>query len=288
MTKRRCLAGCLLVLFLFLPVTAHADIGPKPSVQVECTKMPESVYYVTLLSPQESTGPYSWSPKLDRPAEWLAAPGDEQALQAWNALRSYPDPDGYHFLEYFEKCGPEHSFSWSYRPPQTFKVLVWLPQSDRFLLSESTEQYAFDSYFTATCKEGQTQLRLRKSYQYGPELLSLAARIAATILLELLIALLFRLRGRAFRCVVWTNLVTQILLNVALNLLNYRHELWAFLLNYLWMEVAVLLIEALIYRICFKRCGEQRPYLWLTYAAVANGLSFAAGLALARVIPGIF
>ena len=48
---------CVLLLLAVFPISARADTGPKPSVQVDFTDMTDEVYYVTLLSKEYSTGP---------------------------------------------------------------------------------------------------------------------------------------------------------------------------------------------------------------------------------------
>lgn len=48
----------LILLFAAVPLTAAADMGPKPSVRVTFTGVGEESYYVTLLSQAKSTGPY--------------------------------------------------------------------------------------------------------------------------------------------------------------------------------------------------------------------------------------
>ena len=61
---RRCkwaicfMAVCFIA--FFFPMTARADIGPKPSVTVTVSGVEEGVlYYATLLSKARSTGPAS-------------------------------------------------------------------------------------------------------------------------------------------------------------------------------------------------------------------------------------
>ena len=75
-----------------------------------------------------------------------------------------------------------------------------------------------------------------------------------------------------------------------LNAIAYRSGPFAFVLNYIWMEAAVFAIEGVVYALTLRRLAkdpEKRVHPWI-YALVANGASFAVGMALARVIPGIF
>ena len=58
--KRKVLVFLMcLVLLMAMPITASADMGPKPSVRIEFTGIEGVTYYGTLLSKSKSTGPAS-------------------------------------------------------------------------------------------------------------------------------------------------------------------------------------------------------------------------------------
>ena len=68
-----------------------------------------------------------------------------------------------------------------------------------------------------------------RSYDYAGEILALAARIVLTIALELLVAFCFGYRGkRVFALLAVVNVVTQVFLNVFLNVVHYRSGPWDF------------------------------------------------------------
>lgn len=50
---------CMILICTVFPVTAMADMGPKPSVQIHFIGIEGQTYYATLLSKKESTGPAS-------------------------------------------------------------------------------------------------------------------------------------------------------------------------------------------------------------------------------------
>ena len=57
-----------MILIISLPVTAKADIGPKPSVRITFTGIEGETYYGTLLSERRSTGPSTaWDGYEDYP-----------------------------------------------------------------------------------------------------------------------------------------------------------------------------------------------------------------------------
>lgn len=274
------LYSVLLLLIVLPPIKVSADIGPKPSVIIEFEGLEGEVYYATLLSEKTSTGPWSLGD------DYYDYMGDESVFEKFC---DYEDNDGFSFLSFMENCSEDHTLDWTYYPPGTFKVLVYLPEYDVFLTDGHIyEKYAFDSYFTVTVSNMDIQesieLTTKKSYDYSIEIISLLARVAATVIIEFLIAWLFRYRDKkALKLIVWINIVTQVILNILLNVINYRSGHYAFVFHYIWMEVVILMMEAAVYK--RKLEPEKHPG---RYAVVANIVSFIIGMWLAKTIPGIF
>lgn len=275
--------ACLFAAVFVLPLTVSADMGPKPSVTVTVEGADGRDFYGTLLSERPSTGPQSaYDPADADTYHYYDGYGDEEVFRQFI---EYEDPDGYYFLQICWPCEGTDTFAWTYYPPQRFKILLYFPDTGEFVSSGVCERYAFDSYFTASLTgEG---LAVRTSYDYRWELISLVARILLTIAAELLVALLFRFRGkRTYRTLIWVNVVTQVLLNVGLNLINYYGGQLAFTVFYVLLELAVFVAEGILFTLLLRK-GQKAWKLWL-YALAANACSFALGLALAHWIPGIF
>ncbi|MDO5785663.1 MAG: hypothetical protein Q4P20_11435 [Eubacteriales bacterium] len=279
---------CVLFLLAIFPTSAHADMGPKPSIQVDFTGMGDEVYYVTLLSKEYSTGPataYNGNPEYARYHE------DSADYAIWENFVNYSDSDGYYFLQQFEKCQGNDHYSWDYFPPSPFKILIYFPESDTFSVSGIYEKYAFDSYFTAAVDASDSSmLTVEKDYPFHWELISLVVRIILTILVELLIALLFGFRAKKqLQIIIYTNVLTQTVLNILLNVVAYRSGSLAFTFYYILGECIVCIIEAVIYaRLLPKHSTHAKPIHPILYALLANVLSFSAGMWIARIIPGIF
>ena len=278
-----------LMLVMAMTIPASADIGPKPSVQIEFTGMEGQTYYGTLLSMYESTGPASvWD---GNPEHADYQPGEE-GYDIWLKFVEYQDADGYYFLQWLWDCSETNQLNWTYYPPTPFKILLYFPETDTFYVSPVYERYAFDSYFTVDMSDLDADPMVAdKSYDYTWEIISLAARIILTIALELAIALLFGYREKkvlGFLAIV--NAVTQVGLNVALNIINYNSGSMIFTFNYVLLEILVFAIEAIAYAVLLKKFSgkEQKPLKTVGYALVANAASFGFGLWLAHVIPGIF
>ena len=287
--KRKLLVLTLCVALLAaMSVTAFADMGPKPSVRVTFKNLPEGPVYGTLLSLQQSTGPASaWDGDPNRAD---AKPGDED-YPIWKAFVDYADPDGYYFLQWFWDCS-EGQLDWTYYPPSDFKILLYFPESGTYLSSGICQRYAFDSYFNATLENGALTAKVNHQLQLT-ELWGLLCRMALTIAVELLIGLLFwPWEKDVFRLLIAVNILTQLLLNLALNVYVHFHGTFLFTLApiYFLLEIAVMVIETRAYN---KRMpdavGGPIPMgKALGYSMVANIASFALGLVLVRQMPWMF
>lgn len=275
-----------LALICGLAPAAYADIGPKPSVHIAFENMDDTLCYATLLSKTKSTGPSSvWDGDEDHIYNY------NLDLDVWRAFVEYEDPDGYYFLQEGWQVNETKSFAWTYYPPSSFKVLLYYPETGEFVSSGIHERYAFDSYFTIDLDAAGSTLPLRKSYDYTWETISLLARILLTILLELGVALLFGFRGKqVLLTITGINVVTQVALNLALNIINYSQGSMAFVFFYLLLELVVFGLEAALYLRLLGRVSPTplKKGRIILYALAANVLSFAGGLWLAVQIPGIF
>ncbi len=287
----------VVITLITLPTIAYADIGPKPSVVIDFQGLENESYFVTLLSEISSTGPYSVLGKHSENQRYHKGDND---YEIWHKFVSFEDKDGFYFLQYFEDCTNTSRFTWGYYPPPKFKILLYFPEHDSFAISEEVyERYAFDSYYKVDATGLKIQsvtlsenIKAEKNYDYTWELVSLFVRIIATIVIEVLIALLFGFRTKnQLLIIVAVNIVTQSILNILLNVINYNQGSMAFVLNYVWMEAIVLVIEACVYSVYLNRNnGSMSTKKWLAsiYALTANALSFGIGLYIAHLIPGIF
>ena len=282
---------CLLFSF-----TAFADTGPKPSVRISFEGLSDEVCYATLLSLRDSSGPARhWNGK-EAPDYYVSDGGGEEELDTlaeyksiWTKMVEYKDPDNYYFLQRIWKLDETRELAWTYYPPDSFKILLYYPESDTFVVSGIYERYAFDSYYTVNALnlEAETDLiTAEKSYDYKWETISLVARILITILIETAVAFLFAYKGkREFMIIFAVNVVTQILLNTALNIENYKEGYMAFTAYYIFFEIIIFASEGLIYSFAIKEKSKKRNIL---YSLTSNAISFGAGLLLAHIIPGIF
>ena len=296
LTRKTIALALVLALLVSLAVTAWGDTGPKPSVRVEFENMDDVLCYGTLLSERKSTGPSSaWDGDSDHAQHSGMEGYGHMTLDeaTWQKFVDYEDADGYYFLQEGWIVSGEEELAWTYYPPDPFKILLYFPETDTFMTSGIYERYAFDSYFTVDMEQTDESglLLAERDYRYGPELLSFLARVVLTFVIEMAVALMFGFRQKKqLLLLLAVNGGTQIILNVALSIIDYRSGFLAFVLLYILFELIVTVIEAVVYAIYLPRFSPQPKKRWVcvVYAIVANYLSFWAGLYIANHFPEIF
>ncbi len=307
----------LVLTFILLSVftlTVSADMGPKPSVNVTFENLGDELCYATLLSKRESTGPASAWDGIEEHANHNGNPDyawSDLSYEIWKAFVDYKDSDGYYYLQETWQINETKQLNWTYYPPSPFKILLYFPESNTFAVSGIYERYAFDSYFTIDMqgfdidsveydekqssdtryKEWKKELAVHQSYEIAGELFGLFVRIVLTILIEILIALAFGFREKKqFLFILIVNAVTQIILNVLLNIINYNSGGLMMAICYVLFEIVVFVLEAVIYSIFINKISLKPKKVWLcvVYALVANVSSFALGAAIATYLPEVF
>ncbi|MBQ4560301.1 MAG: hypothetical protein IJA54_08285 [Tyzzerella sp.] len=299
---------CLILGMFSTTITVHADMGPKPSIQITFEGMGPEKCYGTLLSESISTGPSTAWDGTEADAKH-----NENELysykdldyETWKAFVEYTDVDGFYFLQEGWQVNGTKELDWVYYPPSTFKILLYYPESGTFLVSDIYEKYAFDSYYTVDMSKFQQptdktqseseeteklvliekKIEAEKSYDYKKEIGFLLIRILATIAIELVIAVMFGFTmKKQFLLLTGVNVVTQVILNVLLNVLHYKMGPMAYKMSYIFFELIVFVIEATLYCKFLGRYGnkERSTRYYISYAFVANLISFAAGFFIAK------
>lgn len=276
---------CMVMLF---PIGVNADTGPKPSVRIKFENMGDELCYGTLLAKEESTGPAS------------AWDGKEENINLsfvdrdiWEAFVNYEDSDGYYFLQWAWIVSDTKELSWTYYPPNEFKVLLYYPETNTFMVSDVCKRYAFDTYYTVDMDgieigsikyddnlSSNQRLEAFKSYEFKNEVKALGCRMLITVVVEVLIGLLFKFRNKELLYILFINVITQIILNVLLNI----YTGFGYYFVYLSLELLVFVIEAIFYCLMFKK----KKWHCVLYSVVANVSSFVIGLYLANLFSGIF
>lgn len=276
---------CMVMLF---PIGVNADTGPKPSVRIKFENMGDELCYGTLLAKEESTGPASaWDGKEEN--IYLSFVDRD----IWEAFVNYEDSDGYYFLQWAWIVNDTKELAWTYYPPNEFKVLLYYPETNTFVVSDVCKRYAFDTYYTVDMDgieigsikyddnlSSNQRLEAFKSYEFKNEVKALGCRMLITVVVEVLIGLLFKFRNKELLYILFINVITQIILNVLLNI----YTGFGYYFVYLSLELLVFVIEAIFYCLMFKK----KKWHCVLYSVVANVSSFVIGLYLANLFPGIF
>ena len=310
--KTFCFLLCTLLAFVCLPISASADMGPKPSVHITFKGMGEEQCYATLLSKESSTGPYSAFDERYEEHYVREMEACGIAEEIWRAFVDYRDSDGYYFLTgALWRVDEQKGFGWTYYPPDSFKILLYYPEREAFVVTDIYERYAFDTYYTVDLRgvdievetnDAQTNgayerdpddntPRVYRSYQWWREVFSAIVRFLLTIAIEMGIGVLFGIRGkREYLLIAGVNVVTQIALNGMLNLLSGMWGIGVVLLVYLILEIGVVLVEAAIYAEVLRKVSqiEKPKRFYGIYSLVANAASFLLGLVISLALPLIF
>lgn len=260
------LVALLLTLFGF-SLTVKADMGPKPFISIDFVTEEKETYYVSLITNRES-GP------------WTKYDGDSTGLEPEEVLivekfASYEDSDGFFFISYLQKLEGSSTFEWRYMPPDEFKILIYVVASDRFIVSSDIYQtYAFGSYFKAEVDFTRGEiLNFTKNYDYGKEISAFLIRVLITILVEIGLALLFRFKGKALAIVIAVNILTQVILNLFIQITYYYSGAFYYYFYFFLLEIAVIILEYFIYYFTFGRKKENYRGSLGLYVVVANVLT---------------
>lgn len=276
---------CTVFIIMSFPITASADVGPKVSVYITFENMGDEECYGTLLSENKGTGGFRvWD-------------GDEEHiynynldLEIWRAFVEYKDTDGYYFLQtaWAWKVSDTKRIAWIHDPPYRFKILLYYPETESFVVSGIYELYAFSTYYTVDMDgvdigsvEYNDHIEAYRSYNYVQEILFFLARVIITIAVEMEIAFRFGFREKKQRLVLASvNVVTQIILNVLLSVINYNSGPLAFVVYYINYEIIIFVLEAMLYCTILKKVSDKPKKNWyyVLYALAANAFSFFTGL----------
>ena len=282
----------VLILMAALGIYAFADFGPKPSVVVEFENAGDQEYYVTLVAKEDKLGsPFSRITAEDQP--------ETDDIAIWNRLVAYEDPDGMVFAGNVQKLTGDGAYVWGYYPPSEFRVLIYFPDTDSFVeSSEILEQYAFDSYYQMdfndlpeNWNDAVAAIPVTRKYNLLWQITAFLLRLAVTVAVECLLAVLFGFKGkRQMLLVLAVNCATQLAMNLLI--LDESVGLFVFyVLQYALIEVGVILAEGLVYCLALPKLAtpeQNRNVHPIAFAFFGNVASFSLGFLLSNWFPMLF
>ena len=252
---------------LISPVkVVNADMGPKPASYITIKGVEGD--YVACFAAQNAFGPninYEM---------WLEYQ-DESWAQEYNPIMEYQDEEGFKWIERYYTCHDESKISFTYYCPDIYKIVIY--QNDElYMATEALEMYAYATYYEIDFSTGTINtpkdIKVTNTYDYLGETLGLLFRIVATLAIEIGVFYLFRLyTKRNLNVVLIINLITQIFLNVAVNVINYTSGILSAILLLFLLEFIILIVEFIAYQILLK---VKNRFLIILYPIIANLLSF--------------
>ncbi len=274
-----------LCMLFMLPVSA--DAGDKPSLVITFENMPDAVFYGGLIADGLPTdGIYSTTAyDVDHYGAALEP--------IFNSFCAYDDADGFVYWQNIFPCAEDGRLIWNYLPPDTFKLLLYFPETDTYAVSDVLEKYAHDASFVldlgGTVPTDGARLDVRADYHLPAGIGGLLLRMVLTVLLELGVAWLFRYRTKPLITrIIAVNVITQILLNLALICISFKVGGFAAFIAYFLLEIPVLVMEAITYAIILP---DHRGGTWwraVLYTLAANLVSFLVGYRLSLHFPIVF
>lgn len=272
MKKGYILSFIIFALALFQPVQTYADMGPKPCIYVTFENIGDRTVYASFYALEGGPSPVSYG-------NWEQVPENIR-----NIFWDYSETDGARFVEDIWIINKEKPvLDCGYMPPRKYKLVVYIPEEDKILESGFYTRQKFEEKYQVDIKQADgTLLLVAEPYDWAGEVLPTAFRVALTILIEIAIAFLFKIKGKKTICVlIITNVVTQLFLNISLSVAEYRHGggLYSAFLYFI-IEIIILIVEALVYTVALKKTNEPpvKPMKAVAYAFVANFVTFLAGL----------
>ena len=272
-------AIAVMVMFAF-PLPVSADAGPKASITVYVSNLPDEEVYLDLLidmPPIEDEeygyryGEYEWGEdpeyydpemlnilKAYKVDGWRPMLVTGSTLPMWGSLRLNVI-DGSAIAE-FGYMGV----------PDRFKIIA-VTESGEVAVSDVIDKKTFESvvYFDFATGAAEEQLPVI------PWAKRFALSLVLTLVIEGLILLLFRFSLKQnWKPFLIINIVTQIGLHVGVVLASIALETYYTLILYAIFEVVILVAEAVLFAKFLTQHSKLRRVI---YAITANILSFVAG-----------
>lgn len=265
--KKMLIVFFLIIMTFLININISADMGPKPASFVTIKGIEGE--YVACFAAKKADGP-----NIDYET-WLLY----HDYIEYNPIMEYEDEEGFKWITRYYECNGETEISFTYYCPEEYKIVIY--QNDEFLIAtEAIEMYAFSTYYEIDFSTGSAinvhDITIIRTYNYSSEIINLIVRIILTLVIEIGLFFLMRLyTKRNFNVVLLTNLLTQIFLNIMVNIRLFNSGSLSAIILLFSLEVLILIFEALVYQVFLK---DKNRIIIVLYSIIANALSFGCGL----------
>lgn len=282
------------VLIVGLSNQVNADVGPKPTTEIQVIGLDEPYYFdlmyeedTALLSPEDISTQIEYDYYMDSYPEVLNNYQDSDGFVSYTLYEDAPhsitllEEDLYH-------CG-------YWIPPTIFKVVL-VTMDDKLIISEVVTKTLFNASFTfdvsdVTITDDQDIYMnvgsITESIPVKSISINILICVVITVLVESFILLAFGYRKKeSFKKVILVNIITQFILQ-SLILFGYL-ILWDALGAIAFLvigEVAVFIIEIIVYIKILKEKTKSRAAL---YGFIANLITFIIGILNLSLLTSLF
>ena len=229
--------------------------------------------YGTLLSKTSEIGSWSYEKVID-----LDAP--DNVLQFF---RDYKDHDHYFYLNYIEDVSGGLLY-WPYYPPEEFKVLLYFPDTDTYLTTDtSIARYALTSKFKAVFEDG--TIRLTRNYDYPKLFTNALIRFISGVLAAMLICMMMgKPLKKEMKYYLFPNMIFHLLLNIFISIFSYYNG-FTLVEYFMFLWLPYLLVFGLQGYLYSKKTIAGSPWFCAFFSNLA---AYGVGMLMVDVLPGLF
>lgn len=262
----------LIACCLTCSLSVYADIGPKPTLKVIAKNMPDTTCYLDLLVDYSSKGVHQNIYKVDKYNPKLFAKLKEYSVDGWRSAMvtgTMPPLSGDIICQINNgKCTLNFGYT---GVPDRLKIIV-VSADGNTKVSNEMKRRAFNSTVYFDYKTGSAS----ESSPVWAYLLQFIITCLATLIIEGLVLLLFRFNLKQnYKPFIAINILTQVLLTTVVFTAMYQWGTLSAILLYFPFEIAIFIIEALLFAKYLKQHSKVRRVL---YALAANSISFICGI----------
>ena len=199
-------------------------------------------------------------------------------------FREYEDENRFFYLNYFQDV-TDGLLYWPTYPPEIFKVLLYFPDSDTYIVSEQPiSRYALTSTYKATVSNG--QIEMKTNYNYFKLSFMTLLRTALETIVMVMVALFFgRPDKKDRKVVIIACLIYHVILNILISVYSFKNgfsRVEYFVI--MWLPyILMFLLQGFIYT--KKAYTMKSPYYSGFFSSLAG---YIIGLILVDWFPKLF
>lgn len=271
--KKEIILGLIMfILILSQPMIVYADMGPKPRIYVTFENLGDRTVYASFFALEGGPSPVSYG-------DWGIVPDEIK-----QRFVDYSKNEEARFVDDIWVINSEKTtMKCGYMPPSKYKLVVYIPDENIMLESDYYTRNRFEEKYSVDIAGGNEKLVLEHvAYDWQSNVFPVLMRVVLTVIIELIIAFLFKIKGKkSVSVIAITNVATQLFLNISLLLEIYLIGGGFFIIFlYLLIEIVIFIVESIVYSIALKKTNDPPVEVFkaILYAFIANLATFLTGI----------